>query len=414
MQTSGLERAGDDPFEGTPYRALSRLARGGMGEVFLVQHRALEKRFVAKILHHALASDPQLVDRFRLEAQAAARLNHENIVSVVGVGAAQDGRPFIIMEELNGEPLATLLAARRPLPVAEALLYAMELLSALSAVHAVGLVHRDIKPSNLFICRNLDGGRFLKVIDFGIARVLPTAAEDAPRPLVVPTVTGTVVGTPRYVSPEGAKGAHVDERADIYAAALVLYVMLTGRGPFDDAPHESMVLSAHVKKEPEPPSRFALQPVPPELDRIVLMALRKDPDDRFQSADAFAQALHDVTELFARPQGWLETTTFARSELASGQRFVAQPFDINSPELGATPPTVPLEQLMDSAPSGKPQFEPVRHQGEAEKPQRARSAHPRRHRAKPALILTFLLFAAAAAVAGAVMAGGIRIYLESR
>jgi serine/threonine protein kinase len=297
----------NDPFEGTSYKLVRPLGAGGMSEVFLIAHRELEKQFVAKVLRTELAGDQQTLDRVRIEAQALGRLSHQNIVSVTDVRTLRDGRPFIVMEHLRGRPLSVELAERKPLPVREALVYARELLSALAAVHGMGMVHRDVKPSNLFLC-DLPGGRkALKILDFGVARVLPGAPASAPLPLAVPTATGAVVGTPRYISPEGAAGEHVDHRADLYGAALVLYAMLTGRGPFDHA-RASELLSVRTEEDPEPPSRFATDPVPPELDALILKALERRPDARFQTAGEFREAIEQVEELLTRPSGWLQTT----------------------------------------------------------------------------------------------------------
>lgn len=266
-----------------------------MSNVFIVQHRELEKEFVAKVLRAELANDAQTLDRVRIEAQALGRLSHENVVSVSDVRYLSDGRPFIVMEHLRGRSLADELSIRKPLPVREAVKYAGELLSALSAVHANGIVHRDIKPSNLFLCDLPNGRRVLKVIDFGVARVLPGVSPSAPSPLSVPTATGAVIGTPRYLSPEGAAGEHVDHRADLYAAALVLYTMLAGRGPFDHL-RASDLRGAKGSEEPDAPSNYASDRVPPTLDALILKALRRDPRERFQDADEFKVALFEVEQ----------------------------------------------------------------------------------------------------------------------
>ncbi len=307
----------DDPLEGLPYRALRRLGEGGTGEVLLAQHRQLGKLCVAKILHSRFANDPRVADRIRLEAQSLGRLNHPHIISIIGAGKTADGRPFLITEYLRGETLAGELAVRGPLPVIEALSYSCQLLKALAAAHALGIVHRDIKPENLFLCDGSDHARTLKVLDFGVARILPDASSQAPQPLAVPTDTGLVVGTPKYVSPEGAVALPVDHRADLYAAALVLYFSLAGRGPFDHIHSDERLLSAHARREPEPPSRFAREPIPPELDRLILRALRKDPAERFQSADELRAELEYISELLQSSTGWLETSVYSVSEAAA-------------------------------------------------------------------------------------------------
>jgi serine/threonine-protein kinase len=295
-----------DPLAGTQYETLKRLGAGGMGEIFLVEHRVLRRRFVAKLLRDAHAASPQLVDRMRLEAQSLGRLRHPNIVGIAGFGTTQAGRPYLVMEHLEGQTLAEELGARTRLSVSEALKYTGELLSALAAAHDLGIVHRDVKPANLFLC---DGpqGRSLKVLDFGVARVLPNAHLDAPLPLCLPTETGMVIGTPQFVSPEGAIGVRVDARADLYAAALILYTMLAGRGPFEHLRDQAQILRAHASEAPPPPSRFAERPLPDGLEGLILQALEKDPAHRFTTARAFSGALAQVATDLHEPIEWLTT-----------------------------------------------------------------------------------------------------------
>jgi eukaryotic-like serine/threonine-protein kinase len=292
---SSIASAGD-PLVGLPYRTVQLLGAGGMGEVFLAEHRELGKLCVVKILHARFANDERLADRVRLEARALGRIRSPFIVSVSGAGITADRRPFIVMEYLEGHTVAEEIAQRGHLPLPEALKYACELLQALEVAHAAGIVHRDIKPGNLFLCDAPDGSRTLKVVDFGLTRIMPDAPAGAPQPLAVPTDTGIVVGTPRYVSPEGARAQPVDHRADLYGAALMLYLMVAGRGPFDHIRSEPMVLSAHASERPQPPSHFAKQAIPPELDRVLLYTLRKDPAARFQTAAAFREQLEQIKE----------------------------------------------------------------------------------------------------------------------
>jgi eukaryotic-like serine/threonine-protein kinase len=329
MASGELDAAGSavaDPFEGTAYRAVRRVGGGGMGDVFVVEHLELGRQLAAKVLRAESAKNPQLVDRVRVEAQALGRLSHRNIVSVLDFAKTRDGRPFIVMELLQGETLAEALKLRGALPVTLAVAWATDLLAALEATHRVGLVHRDVKPSNVFLALQRDGTVTLKLIDFGVTRVLPEAPPSAPAPLAFPTDTGEVVGTPRYVSPEGAAGDHVDARADVYAAALVLYAMLAGRGPFDDVRGAGPLRAAHLRQKPDPPSRFARDPVPAELDAVVLRALEKDPSARFGSAAEARQRLLEVAELLARPAGWLETRAFSREHAPGAE-----------PKLGGNP-----------------------------------------------------------------------------
>jgi serine/threonine-protein kinase len=296
---------------GSPYEYVKKLGQGGMGEVLLVEHRELGRRFVAKVIHAFLGCDPELVDRMRVEAQALARLSHPNIVMVTDFRTAPDGRPFLVMEELRGCTLAEELHRRRWFHVSEAVAIARQLLAGLGAAHAIGIVHRDIKPANLFLHQGRARSRVVKLLDFGLAKVLPGVSARAPRPLAVPTAPRMLMGTPRYVSPEVALGQPVDARSDVYSAGLVLYVMLNGRGPFDHLAGEMRLVAAHAIAEPLPPSHDAPEPVPPELDHAVLKALRKRPDERFQTAEEFELLLGMVAERLGRPTGWLRTTAFS-------------------------------------------------------------------------------------------------------
>lgn len=321
-------------FYGTPYRLIRPLGEGGMGAVFLVEHVDLGRQCVAKVLHARLAGDANLIDRMRIEAQSLGRLHHPNIVQITGFGTTHDARPFLVMEWLRGHTLSDELEVRGQLPAREALELAAQMLAALSAAHAVGLVHRDIKPENLFLCEEPTGDRRLKVLDFGMARVLPDAPEGAPDPLVVPTGTGMVVGTPRYVSPEGAMGKRVDARADIYGAGLVLYNMLAGRGPFDHL-HGDALLGAHALRQPEPPSHYAKARLPPSLDLAVQKALSKNPEHRFQSALDFRAELERIAaEAFRAPAAFEITAPHAEPAPVP----ITLPAAVSEPAPAAPPP----------------------------------------------------------------------------
>jgi eukaryotic-like serine/threonine-protein kinase len=349
-----------DPFAGTPYRALLPLGAGGMGEVFVVEHTQLGRECVAKILHAHLAGDARLVDRMRVEAQSLGRLNHPHIVQITGFGRTREGRPFLVMEWLRGHTLTAELASFGKLPAQEALRLACQLLSALTAAHAIGVVHRDIKPDNLFLCVEPDGSRILKVLDFGVARVMPGAPDSAPNPLTIPTGTGVVIGTPRFVSPEGAVGQRVDARADLYAAALVLYTMVAGRGPFDHFEGDQRLLSAHALEDPTPPSQFNDVPAPSLLDAVILKGLAKNPADRYQNALEFKQELERVGEALYRPVGWIETTSFDLSTLSGVSPAPTRPLEPErEPPVdhqSVTPTSVPVES---EAPPQPPPTVPV-------------------------------------------------------
>ena len=276
----------------TPYEWVAPLGRGGMGEVHLIEHTFLKRRFALKIVRPQFAGHAQLADRMRLEAQAAARLSHPHIVKIVDFWIASGKRPCMVMELLEGETVARELLRRRRLPTPEALRYTCQLLSALEAAHELGIIHRDIKPENLFLHHEADHGRILKVLDFGIARVMPEASELAPQPLNVPTKTGTFLGSPKYASPETLRGEPVDHRSDVFSAGLVCYTMLTGRGAFDRmSANEDWSIFV-----PEPPSRHVGRSVPPELDAVILKAISHGKSNRFQNARAFAAELLPFSE----------------------------------------------------------------------------------------------------------------------
>jgi eukaryotic-like serine/threonine-protein kinase len=282
-----------DPLAGTAYRTLAPLGRGGMGEVVEAEHVALGRRVVIKILHRRLAGTPGDVDRMRLEGQTLAQLEHPNLVAVTDLQVTADGRPFLVMERLRGRTLRDELAERGALPAAEAIALGRQALAGLGAAHAAGVVHRDVTLQNLFLCdpRPGEADRVLKVLDFGLAKVVGAGGGRGPAPLAVSTDEGVALGTPRFFSPEQASFGPVDARTDLYAAGAVIYTLVAGRGPFEHRVGLKAMVAAHAHETPEPPSRWAPSPLPPGLDEALLRALQKRPGDRFQSAAAFADAL---------------------------------------------------------------------------------------------------------------------------
>jgi beta-lactam-binding protein with PASTA domain/predicted Ser/Thr protein kinase len=266
---------------GGRYRVEARIGSGGMADVFRGFDSVLHRTVAIKMLNARFASDGSFVDRFRREAQAAARLNHPNIVGVFDHGA-DDGTQYIVMEFIEGRTLADALeAGRRPTPM-QAAEVAQHICEALEAAHVQGVIHRDIKPANVMVTR--DGT--VKVMDFGIARLV-SGPETAPQ-------TSAVLGTAAYLSPEQAQGQRVDTRTDIYSLGTVLYEMLTGRPPFGG---ESPVAIAYkqVNEPPVPPSQLSPD-VPQGLDAVVMRALAKNPANRYQSAREFADDLERVRD----------------------------------------------------------------------------------------------------------------------
>jgi len=260
---------------GGRYELGSVLGRGGMAEVYLAHDTRLGRTVAVKTLRADLARDPSFQARFRREAQSAASLNHPSIVAVYDTGEDYvDGVsiPYIVMEYVDGSTLRELLHSGRKLLPERALEMTVGILQALEYSHRAGIVHRDIKPANVMLTRT---GQ-VKVMDFGIARAMGDSG-------MTMTQTAAVIGTAQYLSPEQAKGEQVDARSDLYSTGCLLYELLTVRPPFvGDSP--VAVAYQHVREEPQPPSVFDPE-VTPAMDAIVLKALTKDPDYRYQSAD---------------------------------------------------------------------------------------------------------------------------------
>jgi serine/threonine-protein kinase len=314
---------------GTPYRFIAPLERGGMGEVVEAEHILLGKRVVIKLLQRQFANRPDLVDRMRIEAQALARITHRNLVPVTDFGQTRDGHTYLVMERLYGQNLRQYLKARKFVPAAEAIGVVCEALCGLSAVHAAGIVHRDVKLENIFLCHPRGGqGHCVKVLDFGIAKIVECVNECTPAPLAFPTAEGVRVGTPRFFSPEQARGRPVDQRTDVYAAGIVLYTLVAGHGPFEHIHALYQIARAHAVETPEPPSRYAPQAISPELDRAILKALAKRPEDRFQTARAFADELGRIAGATpeqalpsSRASRWQQTEVIALANAADSTRL---------------------------------------------------------------------------------------------
>ncbi|WP_069813552.1 Stk1 family PASTA domain-containing Ser/Thr kinase [Streptomyces sp. TP-A0874] len=260
---------------GGRYELGSVLGRGGMAEVYLAHDTRLGRTVAVKTLRVDLARDPSFQARFRREAQSAASLNHPAIVAVYDTGEDYvDGVsiPYIVMEYVDGSTLRELLHSGRKLLPERSLEMTVGVLQALEYSHRAGIVHRDIKPANVMLTRS----GHVKVMDFGIARAMGDAG-------MTMTQTAAVIGTAQYLSPEQAKGEQVDARSDLYSTGCLLYELLTVRPPFvGDSP--VAVAYQHVREEPQPPSTFDPE-ISPDMDAIVLKALVKDPDYRYQSAD---------------------------------------------------------------------------------------------------------------------------------
>src|SRR6476659_386405 len=261
------------------YRIVSKIGAGGMGEVYLAEDTKLDRKVALKILPAEVAADQTRMRRFVHEAKAASALNHPNIITIHEIEQI-DSLNFIATEFIDGETLR--LRIRAGMKLDEILEVAIQTASALGAAHAAGIIHRDIKPENIMVRR--DG--YVKVLDFGLAKLGEpqgsTTDTEAPTRAMVNTGAGTVMGTANYMSPEQAKGVHVDVRTDLWSLGAVLYEMVTGHLPFaGETPTET--ISLILQKEPAPLVRYA-HDIPDELERIVEKALTKDREERYQTA----------------------------------------------------------------------------------------------------------------------------------
>ncbi|MEZ4430480.1 MAG: serine/threonine-protein kinase [Nannocystaceae bacterium] len=266
------------------YRVIRKLGAGGMGEVYLAEHVDIEREVAIKTLT-ARGKKKGGVERFMQEARTASRIRHPNIVDITDFGHTEDGVPFFVMEYLEGVNLATAIRRGGPIPWPRASAIMLQILDALQAAHTAGIIHRDMKPENCFLLLDEGGNERVKLLDFGIAK---SEEDDEERRL---TQTGVIIGTADYMSPEQARSHKLDVRTDIYSAGVILFEMLTAHLPFT-ADGVMGVLLKHIGEEPQRPSEKSPEAViPPAVDELVLRALSKDRDRRFQSAREFAEAV---------------------------------------------------------------------------------------------------------------------------
>jgi len=298
------------------------IGEGGMGRVYEAEHTRLPRKYAVKIVALELANNAEAIGRLEREAQAASRIVHDNVLDVVDVVRANDGRPCLVTELLQGEELGAMLERVGKLAPADAVDIVRQVCRGLGAAHAQGVVHRDLKPENLFLCKKDDGTTRVKVLDFGVAKMKDGANL---------TRLGTVVGTPAYMAPEQARGApDVDGRADIYAAGAVLYRMLTGRPPFEGADPARTLVSV-VTEVPVRPRQ--VEPAIPEaLELIVLRAMAKQPAQRYASAAELEQQLAAYAAASTRP-------------LPAAPPAPAAPVSAPAPSVPAQPQYVPRAQL---------------------------------------------------------------------
>jgi serine/threonine protein kinase len=284
------------------YRIDRLIGRGGMGAVFQATNLTIGKRVALKFLDRDATRDRDAFERFQREALAASVVESAHIVHLFDSGTNEDGRPFLVMELLTGEDLRSRLRREGKLPVEASVALAKQVLRALVRAHTAGLVHRDLKPDNLFLCERDDGALFVKIVDFGISKLLATGTLDTL------TRRGTVLGTAYYMSPEQAQAfADVDGRADLFSVGAILFECLSGRPPHTGATYEAVLIAICTKDAEDVRN---LEPgVPLELSLAIQKALARDRDQRFRSAEeflaaltAFAPSALDVVDSSARPR----------------------------------------------------------------------------------------------------------------
>src|SRR5512133_1174129 len=274
------------------YRIIRLIGEGGMGAVYEGENIRIHRRVAIKVLHQGVAENQEAVQRFEREAQAAGRIGNDHILEVLDLGELPNAEHFMVMEYLDGEPLSERIrrvGRMRPGDIAPLIIQVLE---GLRAAHEAGIVHRDLKPDNVFVTKEKAGQRdFVKLIDFGISKFLPLGGNEMRM-----TRTGTVMGTPYYMSPEQASGSReADHRSDLYSVGVILYEAVVGRVPFD-APTFNQLLFQIVLSDPAPPQELV-----PDLDagfaNLIAKAMARDVEHRFQSAPEFSNAL----------QAWLKT-----------------------------------------------------------------------------------------------------------
>lgn len=281
------------------YRIHSLIGEGGMGKVYQAEHVLMRKRLAVKVLHRELSSVPELVARFEREAMAAAHIEHENVAAATDFGKLPDGSVFLVLEFIEGRCLRDELA-KGPMPPQRALHIGRQIAAALGSAHALGIVHRDLKPENVMLVEKAGDADFVKVLDFGVAKV-PIAEDSASGGKSI-TRSGMVFGTPEYMAPEQALGQQLDGRADLYALGVMLFEMISGARPFAGDSKVNLIGQQLAKTAPKMSERVPGLVVPPEVEHIVHRLLEKEAGKRMRSANDVVTGIGAIIGPPARPR----------------------------------------------------------------------------------------------------------------
>lgn len=273
------------------YRIERLIGRGGMGAVYEGRHLLLERSVAIKVLHHNMTADERAAGRFIREAKASARIEHPNAVTIHDFGVLSDGSAYLIMEFIRGRSLRQILMQQNRIELKKAINIAIQVCNVVEIAHQQGIIHRDLKPENVMLKESADGEFLVKVVDFGLAKLVSGDGKESGANL---TQTGEVLGTPHYMAPEYYEGETVDARADIYAIGVMLYEMLSGDAPFIGTVQS--IIGGHLFKDPEP--IFKYNPtVPPQINDVVQLALKKKKDERIGSTSEFVRVLKSTMHL---------------------------------------------------------------------------------------------------------------------
>lgn len=347
---------GDDPLLGMVvegrYKIQSVIGQGSAGTVYKAVQELIGREVAIKVLHDYLVSDDEFIKRFRQEAKASSRLSHPNIITIYDFGLIPEGqRPYIAMDLLIGTPLSDLLSQIERLPLEEAIPVFSQVCSALGEAHRQGVVHRDVKPENIVLVERSGQKLFPIVVDFGIARLM----EESDAAKI--TRTGTVCGSPTYMSPEQCTSSKVDHRSDIYSLGVVIYEVLTGEVPFH-SDELVRVMAMHLSDPPTPLNQVKPGLMFPEmLEEVVYKSLAKNPDQRYQSMEDFATALEEsLTQKVVEPTK-TKPKPVEPGPLAQDESLRSQSQEMSAPQRGPSSRDLAsraLEELQSRGPNEPP------------------------------------------------------------